>query len=141
MTEKSNAAVLKYATNKVAELTSLELAIDGNVIEVNSFDTEAIAQAILGRRTVTISVEGNLDHTDTNGQIQLRTDYLDATKSKSSDFGAISIGAETPTTGDRVYNMAGFPTSYNESRGDDGDGIATFSSEFRITAFAETVTA
>lgn len=129
----SRNAVLKYGSNKVGDITSLSFSIDGNVIETNSFDTGAFAEAILGRRTVTISVSGNIDREDTDGQEALRSDYLDGTKSQASDFSDFTIEPETTSTGDTSFTGAGFPTAYSEERADEGDGLATYSSDIRIS--------
>ena len=131
--ELSRKAVLKYGDNKVGDITSLSFAIDGNVIEKNSFDTDAFTEALLGRRTVTISVSGQVDREDTTGQNQLRSDYLDVSKSKASDFSSFTIEPETTSAGDVSFTGAGFPTSYNEDRADDGDGLTTYSAEIRIS--------
>lgn len=142
MAQLSRTAVLKYGTNKVGSITSLSWSADGNVIETNSFDTGGFAEAILGRRTVTISVSGNLDRNDTNGQNALRSDYLDGTKSDSSDFSDFTIEPETTASGDTTFTGSGFPTSYSEERADEGDGLATYSVDIRIDgAWTETTVA
>lgn len=131
--ELSRNAVLKYGTDKVGDITSLSYSIDGNVIEKNSFDTGAFAEALLGRRTVTLSLSGNIDRTDTNGQNALRSDYLDGTKLQASDFSDFTIEPETTSSGDTSFTGSGFPTSYNEERADEGDGLATYSADIRIS--------
>jgi len=139
MSELSREAVLKYSTSKVGSITSLSYAIDGNVIETNNFDTAAFTEAILGRRTVTISVSGQVDRTDTNGQNALRGDYLDAGKSEPDDFQSFTIEPASTEAGDISFTGAGVPTSYSEDRADDGDGLTTYSVEIRISGtWAET---
>lgn len=140
--ELSREAVLKYGTAVVGDITSLSFSVDGNVIEKNSFDTGAFTEALLGRRTVTISVSGNLDRADTTGQNELRADFLDPALSLASDFSSFVIGAATPTTGDIIFTGAGIPTNYSEDRADEGDGLATYSAEIRISgAWTESTTA
>ncbi len=138
-TELSREAKFKYGGNTVSNITSLNWSINGEVIEENNFDTGTIKQAILGRKTVTASIEGQLDRADTTGQNAIRADFFDSTKSRASDFSAWAIEPETPATGDILFGGAGFPTSYDEDRGDEGDGLATYSMEYRITSFTESV--
>ena len=133
MAELSREAVLKYSTNKIGSITSLSYSIDGNVIEANNFDVNAFTEAILGRRTVTISVSGQVDRTDTTGQNLLRSDYQNATKSDPSDFQSFTIEPATTEAGDTSFTGSGVPTSYSEDRADDGDGLATYSVEIRIS--------
>lgn len=139
--QKSNYAKFKYSTNVVGSITSLTFAIDGNVIETNSFDTASITTAILGRRTVTASIQGLLDNSDDTGQVLLLTDFLNASNSLPSDFEAWSIAPPTPTTGDVVLTGACIVTNYTEDRGDDGDGLSTYSVDIRITSITRSVTA
>lgn len=135
--ELSREAKFKYNDNTVGDITSLSISIDGNVIENNSFDTGIITQALSGRKTITFSISGNLDRSDTDGQNQIRTDFLNANYSAPSDYSGWGIEPETPTAGDTIFSGAGFPTSYEESRGDEGDGLSTYSLEWRATSFTE----
>jgi predicted secreted protein len=139
--ELSREAKFKYGDNTVGDITSLSLSIDGNVIETNSFDTEEITQAIPGRRTVTASISGNLDRADADGQNAIREDFMDGDNSLPSDFEEWAIEPETPATGDTTFGGACIITGYTEERGDDGDGLATYSVEVRITSFTESVVA
>lgn len=138
--QKSNYAVFKYGSNKVGKITSISLSIDGNVIESNSFDTGAITQAILGRRTVTISMQGNLDWTDSTGQVLIMTDFLDSANELASDFEAWEIEPETPASGDVTYSGAAIVTNYTEDRSGEGDELAKFSTDLRVTSFTRAVT-
>lgn len=139
MAQLSRTAVLKYGDNKVGSITSLSFSIDGNVIETNNFDVDAFTTAILGRRTVTISVSGQVDRDDTTGQNQLRGDFYDGAKSAASDFSSFTIEPATAGAGDTSFSGAGFPSSYSEDRADDGDGLTTYSAEIRISgAWTET---
>ena len=130
--ERSDSAVLKYGTGKVGKIQSLSFTIAGTVIPANNFDSGGWAKKILGRRDVTMSVSGHLDREDTNGQNALRGDYLDATKTMPAHFEDFTIGPETPAQGDVSFTGAGFPSNYQEQRGDDGDGLATYTVEIQI---------
>jgi len=133
MAQLSRLADLKYGGTKIGSITSLSFSIDGNVIETNNFDTGAFTEAILGRRTVTISVSGQIDRTNAVQNL-LRGDYLNGAKSKASDFSAFVISGDGKT-----FTGAGIPTSYSEDRADDGDGLTTYSCEIRISgAWTET---
>lgn len=131
--ELSRDAKFKYGSTTVGDITQFSWAVDGNTIETNSFDAGAFTEAMLGRRTVTISLSGNIDREDTDGQNALRTDYLDSSKSQASDFDDFAVEPENPASGDTTFSGSGFPTNYTEDRGDDGDGLATYSAEIRIS--------
>lgn len=133
----SKEAKFKYGSNTVGALTSRSISIDGNVIETNNFDTDEITQAILGRRTVTVSIAFQVDREDTDGQNAVRSDFLDGTKSRPADFDGWSIEPETPEAGDTIFSGACIVTSYSEEGADDGDGLETGSAEFRITSITE----
>lgn len=129
--------MFKYGGNNVGGLTNVSYSIDGNVIEANNFDTGMITEAINGRSTVTISFDFEVDRQDTDGQNQLRTDFLDSAKAKPSDYSDWSIEAPSTSSGDTVFSGAGIVTNYSEDGGDDGDGLITGSCEFRATSFTE----
>ena len=130
--ERSDSAVLSYGSSKVGKITSVSFTVAGTVIPANNFDSGGWAKKILGRRDVTMNVSGQLDREDTNGQNALRGDYLDVAKTHPEDFEDFTIGPETPTTGDISFTGSGFPSNYQEDRGDDGDGLATFTVEIQI---------
>lgn len=131
--ERSDAAKLMYGANKVGRITNLSFSIGGNSIPTSNFDTGLFEEFQLGRRNVTVSISGQIDREDTDGQVALLDDYLDGTKSKAADFLEFSIGPETPASGDVTFSGAGFPTDYSEERADDGDGLATFTAEIQIS--------
>lgn len=131
--ERADAAVLQYGSNKVGRITNLSFSVGGNSIPTSNFDTGMFEEFMLGRRNVTISVSGQLDRGDTQGQVLLLDDYLDDTNTKAADFAEFAIGPLTPTTGDVTFSGAGFPTDYSEERADDGDGLATFTAEIQIS--------
>lgn len=130
--ELSRSAVLKYDDNKVGKITSLDFSVGGNVIPINSFDTADFEEVMLGRKSVTISVSGLLDRTDTNGQVALLEDFL-GNNSLASDFEDFTIEPATTETGDISFSGNGIVNDYSEQRGDDGDGVATFSAEITIS--------
>ncbi len=131
--ERADAAVLLYGSNKVGRLSNLSFSVGGNSIPTSNFDTGLFEEFMLGRRNVTISVSGQIDREDTTGQVLLLDDYLDTSKTKAADFAEFGIGPETPGSGDVSFAGAGFPTDYSEERGDDGDGLATFTAEIQIS--------
>lgn len=139
MAQLSKEAKFKYGDKTVGSVTNRSLSISGNVIEANNFDTGVITQAILGRRTVTISISGQVDREDADGQEAVRTDFLDPTKSRSSDFDGWAIEPETPEGGDTTFAGDCIITNYTEEGADDGDGLETFTAEFRITSITESV--
>lgn len=127
----------KYGGNEVGALNNVSFTIDGNVIEANNFDIGSITNAILGRRTVTISCDFETDREDTDGQNQMRTDFLDSSKKEASDFSDWTIEAPTTASGDTSFDGSGIITNYSEQGGDDGDGLVTGSFEIRATSFTE----
>lgn len=127
----------KYGGNQVGALTDVSYTIDGNVIEANNFDTGQITNALIGRKTVTISCDFETDREDADGQNQIRTDFLDSTKREASDFSDWNIEAPTTASGDVTFSGSGIVTNYSESGGDDGDGLVTGSFEIRVTSFTE----
>lgn len=127
----------KYGANEVGALTDVSYTIDGNVIPANNFEIGQITNAVLGRKTVTISCDFEVDREDTDGQNALRSDFLDSSKREADDFEDWSIEAPTTSSGDTTFNGSGIVTSYSESGGDDGDSLITGSFEIRVTAFTE----
>lgn len=138
--QRSDEVVLKYGTDNVGEIQSLSMNVAGNEIPANSFDSGLFEKYIRGRLGVTLSVTCILDDTDA-GQTALLADMLDDEKIRPNQFDNFSIGKREPTAGDVVYSGAGFPTSFSDEGGDDGDGLRTRTFEIRISGeWARTVT-
>ncbi len=132
----SKEAKFKYNDNTVGNITSLSLSMAGETTDTNNFDTGKIRQALVGGVTITYSVTGQLDHTDTTGQNQIRSDFLDSSIIRPSDFSNWAIEPETPTAGDRLLTGSHIVTSYSEDRSSELE-LATYTIEGQITSFTE----
>ncbi len=135
----SKEARFKYGSNSVGNITSISLSGTGETTDTNNFSTGKIRQALVAGVTVTASVSGQLDQTDTTGQNQLRSDFFDADVIRPTDFSAWTIEPETPAAGDRSITGACVVTGYSEDYSSELD-LQTYTVEIQITSLTETET-
>ncbi len=136
----SKEARFKYTDNSVGNITSISLSGTGETTDTNNFSTGKIRQALVAGVTVTASISGQLDHTDTTGQNQLRSDFFDSDVIRADDFGSWTIEPESPTTGDRSITGACIVTGYSEDYSSELD-LQTYTVEIQITSLTESETA
>jgi len=70
-----HAGVLKGGT-AIMEISEATFTINGEVVDVSTFDSDGWRERILNLRDATISLSGFYDPTDTTGQVQIRDAQL-----------------------------------------------------------------
>lgn len=68
-------AGLYISTNKIAELTAPKISSGAEIIDITSLDSAGWKESLAGLKDWSISSDGNLKMTDTNGQAALWTAY------------------------------------------------------------------
>jgi len=64
-------ASFKLGSNVVAGLRDLQCTINGETIDVTTFQSSCFNEFIAGLKNATITISGDYDPTDTNGQVAL----------------------------------------------------------------------
>lgn len=96
---------LSYKGTALGEITNISLSIDGNQINVSSFDSGEFEEFISGRKNWTISFTCRMDQEDTDGQLTVLDDLL------AGNNGEFVFGPSTTTTGDLTFTGDGNPSN------------------------------
>lgn len=138
--ELSRDRVIKYGSNKIGKVTSVTQTGARNIIARNNFDSGNWERKVGGRWSGSLTINFELDDSDTNGQRALFADIHNPEKRVGSDYDTFTYGPETPTAGDIIRSGSGIPSNFSIEGGDDGDGLIRGSFEIEIDGeWSETV--
>jgi predicted secreted protein len=94
---------LYIGANKVAEIADIKLTVNNKLIDITNLDSQGWEEVIAGLKAWSISANGNLKLSDTNGQVAIRT----------AAFNGTSVSASIRYTSAAAPNVAG--TAFIES--------------------------
>jgi len=121
---KGRDLIAELDSQKLGNVTSIQLNVDGEVINVSDWDSGEWNEKLAGRKdwTMTISVFYNIAD---QGQIDAETLMFSTGRS-----GTISFGPETPSAGDVTYSGTVIMTNYSPDASGSDDAItASYSFE------------
>jgi predicted secreted protein len=120
--EKGKDLVVQVGGNVVAVSRSCSINFTRDEIDASNKDDGDWAKREYGRGGVTISTEGLVDYTDTDGYGAIVDALLNKTKL------TLTYGLETTSTGDITYSGSFIVTGVDENAPD--NDMATFSASF-----------
>lgn len=110
---------LSYGGTTIGEITSLSLSIDGNQINISSFDSGKFEKFLRGRNNVTLNCGCRYDFEDA-AQLSLIDDALDAAEDE------FVFGPSTPVAGDVIFTGDGSTSNISIDASDEDVANITF---------------
>lgn len=123
--KKGRALTLKWGGSKIGNITDISLSVDGEIININDFDSGEWNDKLAGRKDWTMEVSVYHNPEDDTTQGTLESDMFTAGRSDSVDF-----GPESPSSGDVNYTGTVIVSNFSvDASGSDEAVTASFSFE------------
>lgn len=118
--KKGRDLIAEFDSEKIGAVTSIQLTIDGNVINISNWDSGDWNDKLAGRKDWNMTIGFQHDPEDDTGQGDVETALFTSGRS-----GAINFGPETTTTGDVSYSGNVIISNYQVDASDSDDVITS----------------
>lgn len=118
--KKGRELIAEFDSQKIGDVTSIQLTIDGNVINISNWDSGDWNSKLAGRKDWSMTIGLHHNPEDDQGQEDVETALLTSGRS-----GTINFGPETPDTGDVSYSGDVIISNYQVDASDSDDAITS----------------